>query len=390
MVPHPGDHFRVLVDHVRGLQGIGFQVVELAVFEQAPALPQDPRVTPGEDRLGVGRGVVEAGRHAAVVDDQHAIFRNARLSAQDGGEARAVEARRCRRLDSGEVQEGRQDVLDLGQARHVPRVRQAAVRPTDEERHAMAPFPQLGLHPAHAGVEVERAVGAAVVRHEDHDRVLSQPLVLEEVEKPAHVRVDVPDHPQVPAQPGLQRRTRVGELGPGQRGRESGFVLLLGDQRAVRRVRGDVGQEGRSGLRGALHVVDRFVEEDVRAVPLERLPPAVADVGVVEVVVAPEVGNRADVGRGEPHRLVESAVLGPEGVVVAEVPLAEHAGAVTRLGEDVGHRRDLRPQERPAAADVDRAVAGGVHAGQQLSTGRRAHGRDVEVVQAHALAAQAV
>ena len=254
----------------------------------------------------------------------------------------------------------------------------------------MAAFPELGLHAAHAGVEVARTVGAAVVRHEDQDGVLSQALFVEEVDEVAHVRVDVPDHPQIAGQPRLQCRAHVVELGSGQGGRQRGFVLLLGDQRAVGRVRGDVGQEGRSGLCGALHVVDRFVEEDVRAVPLERLSPAVPDVGVVEVVVAPEVGHRADVGGGEPHGLVESAVLRPEGVVVAEVPLAEHAGAVARLGEDVGHRRDLGPQERPTAADVDRAVAGRVHSGQQLAAGRRTHRRDVKVVQANALAAQPV
>ncbi len=164
----------------------------------------------------------------------------------------------------------------------------------------------------------------------------------------------------------------------------------LGDQRTVWRVGRDVGEKGIAGLRRASHEVDRLVEEDVRAVPLERLPPAIADVGVVEVVVAPEVGHGADVGGGEPHGFVESAILGPEGVVVAEVPLAEHPRPVAGFGEDVGHRGNLGPQERPTAADVDRAVASGVHAGQQLPAGRRAHRRHVEVVQAHAFAAQAV
>ena len=233
-------------------------------------------------------------------------------------------------------------------------------------------------------------MGAAVVGHEDHDRVLPEPFLLEELGELAHVCVDVADHPQVPAQPGLQRRAHVGELGPGQRGRQRSFVLLLGDQRTVRRVRSDVGQEGRSGRHGTLHELDCFVEEDVGAVPLERLPFAIANVGVVEVVVAPEVGYRADVGGGEPHRFVEAAVLRPEGVVVAEVPLAEHPGSVAGLREDVGHRRDLGPQQGATAADVDRAIPRGVHAGQQLSAGWRAHRRHVKVVQAHALASQAV
>ncbi len=43
--------------------------------------------------------------------------------------------------------------------------------------------------------------------------------------------------------------------------------------------------------------------------------------------------------------LVEAAVLGAVGVVVAQVPFAEMAGVVTAGGQDVGHRRQVGAQE---------------------------------------------
>ena len=112
----------------------------------------------------------------------------------------------------------------------------------------------------------------------------------------------------------------------------------------MRHVGGKVAEEG-AVLVGA-NEFERLVEPHVGAVALELLGLAVAEVGVVEVVVSPVIGAVADGAAAVVEGLLESPVLGPEGITVAQVPLAEHAGPIAIGREDVGHGRLAGAEQR--------------------------------------------
>ena len=134
----------------------------------------------------------------------------------------------------------------------------------------------------------------------------------------------------------------------------------------------------------------RAVEPDVGAVARVLLGLAVVPVGVVEVVVAPEVRRLADAAAAVDQDLLESAILRPEGVVVAEVPFAEDARAVAPRREDIRHRHLVAAEQRPAQDRVPDARAVAVAPGHQRGPRRRAGRAHVEIRQADALAMQRV
>ncbi|MCY3737110.1 MAG: hypothetical protein OXG13_11945 [Gemmatimonadaceae bacterium] len=80
-----------------------------------------------------------------------------------------------------------------------------------------------------------------------------------------------------------------------------------------------------------------LAEEHVGAVAVELSRFAVDVVGVVEVVVAPGVADVADAAAVVVDGALEAALVGAEGLAVAQVPLAELAGAVARLSQGAGH-----------------------------------------------------
>jgi len=59
------------------------------------------------------------------------------------------------------------------------------------------------------------------------------------------------------------------------------------------------------------------------------------EVGIVEVGVLPVVGCQANAASAVAKNFGEATVLGAEGVVVTEMPLAEHAGVVAVVLEDL-------------------------------------------------------
>ena len=124
---------------------------------------------------------------------------------------------------------------------------------------------------------------------------------------------------------------------------------------------------------------DRLVEPHVRTVSRVLHGRAVVEIGVVEVVVSPEIGGLSHAAALVGHHVPESAVLGPVGVVVAEVPFAEHGGAVSGRAEDVRHGRLRFTQDGPPPAGRPGAVAHGPAARHQGAARRRAQGRHVEV-----------
>ena len=208
---------------------------------------------------------------------------------------------------------------------------------------------------------------------------------VEERHEPAHVGVDVADHREVAHEVAFCPGRHARQLGVGHHFLHHLDVLVRREERPVRRVGRQVGEERFPGSGTALDPVDGVVEENVGAVAGEFFAFAVPAVGVVEVVVAPVIRHGADVRGREPQRLLESAILRAVWVIVAEVPLAEDAGAVALFAEQVGHRREVRPQERAAAAHVDRAVARRVEPCHERAACWRAHRRGVVVGEAHAL-----
>ena len=110
----------------------------------------------------------------------------------------------------------------------------------------------------------------------------------------------------------------------------------------------------------------------------------------VEVVVLPEVGHRRDAPAKVVDRLLEAALMRQVREAVAEMPLAEHRGAVAIRGKDLGHRRDAVPEERPPRADRRGTVVQRIFARHELTACRRAHRRDVEVGQPDALIVEPV
>src|SRR5437016_1027025 len=77
-------------------------------------------------------------------------------------------------------------------------------------------------------------------------------------------------------------------------------------------------------------------------------------------------------------RLLEATLLRQVRIAVAQVPLAEVSGAIAVGGEDLRHRGNPPPDERPSGTDGRRPVVQGVEPRHQLAACRRAHWRHVK------------
>ena len=156
---------------------------------------------------------------------------------------------------------------------------------------------------------------------------------------------------------------------------------------AVRGVGGDVEQEGFVLI--ILHEAQGLIKEDVGAVTLEfflaYLSVKGTLVGIIKVVIAVVVRGLADAAAFVPEDILEAFVLWAAGGVVAEVPLADHAGAITRLGEVLGDGELISVQVAAAAGSAEGPGAGRVAAGHQGRAGGGAEGADVEVGEADGL-----
>ena len=230
------------------------------------------------------------------------------------------------------------------------------------------------LRPSHAGVvpggdellPVPKATtGGTVVGHEDQDRLLLDTQLGQLAAQAAEVFVDVGDH-------AVERRLR--DIGVAF----VGILVCVGNQ--VRAVGGVGGDEGEERLVAAgLDEVDGLVEPDIGAVAGMADGVTVVEVGVVEIVVAPEIGGLSNAAAAVGDYGLEAAVEGAVGIVVSQMPFAEHAGAVTGGGEDIGHGHLGSTQNRPPPAGCPGAVAHGSPAGHEGASRGSAQGRDVEV-----------
>ena len=327
----------MLVGDVVVLMRIDAQVVERLVVEQSPTFPQHGG--PDSGRYGGVRGVFRyADRHAAVVDHQHPILERLLVSAQNRRQAFSVQSvghiRHARQIG-----ERRQQILHVTQLGDIARLAKLAVGPADETGHTVSTLPQRHFSAAHAGVEVIGAHGAAVVGEKHEDRVVELVRRAQECIEASHVLVDVRTHGEIADQCVASWLLEVfDDAGVCLHGLADRRAVLLGhEQGPVRRVERKVGEK-RSIARFAFDPFRRFAKEDVGAIALVFLPLAVVHVGVVEIIVFPEIGCGANVRRGEPQRFVETPVLRAERIVVAEMPLAKNAGPVSGGSKHIGHR----------------------------------------------------
>ena len=90
------------------------------------------------------------------------------------------------------------------------------------------------------------------------------------------------------------------------------------------------------------------------------------------------------------QRFLEAAILGAMRIAVAQMPFAKVPRGVSRIGEVVGHGRDVGAHHRAALANGGRAVSHRIHPGHQLAARGRAHGRHVKVGEPHAFGVQPV
>ena len=357
----------MLGGNVGGLFGIGLQIVEFLAVDQAPAVGHHGALAPF-DRV----------HHALRLDDQRTVGPVFAVGVEQVADVAAIEFD-VGGLQPAEFDERRKDVDVCGQTLDGFPGFDLSVGPADDEGDSVAAVVFRVLLATHAAVVAAaalQAAGGAVVGHEDEDRVVGDPLLLEQLHEPGHVVVDVGDH----AVELGDRDLPVSFVGLG--------VFLGAEVRAVRRVGRDVGEEGLVFV--GLDELHALVEPDIGAEPFETLMLAVDDVGVVEVVVAPVVGRLPNTAGLVIDAVLEAPVFRAVRVAVAQMPLAEHAGGIAVAAEDIGHRDFATAQHVASLNGVPDADAIGIAAGHQRRTGRCAGGVDVEVVQQRSLAAQLV
>ena len=219
--------------------------------------------------------------------------------------------------------------------------------------------------------------GGAVVGHEHDDGVVGESELVEPAQQEAEVVVDVGDHAVEAGAVLVRGGVRVG-----------GGVVRFDVERAVRGVGGNVAVERLLAV--LFDEAQALAEEHVGAVALELPRHAVHVVGVIEVVVAPGVADVADAAAVVVHGAFEAALVGPERLAVAQVPLAELAGAVAGLAQGVGQGPLVLAQQRAPADGVPHPGAVAEVAGQQAGARGGAGGADVEVGKAHRVAVEAV
>ena len=316
-----GDDIGMLLGDIVALSVVGVHVVEFFAVDEPPALCHGRAFAPFD-------GVF----HALRVRDQCAVGPVVR-AFEEGFDAGAVDAFAgfVGNGDVTEVAKGGQEVDVGNEGVDVPSAGVSPRGPVKEEGDAMPAFVFRAFFSAHAivkticdiGIAVEvAAVGRAIVGHKYEDGVFFQSLFAEEVAHEADVFVDVGDH-AVKAVALAGQAVAVVE-----------FAVVIGYvEGTVRRVGGDVAEEGCVAA-----VFDKFfgfVKPDVRAVASEFFRYAVAEVRVVEIGIAPVVRSLVYAAAAVVNDRVKAPVMWVKWIVVAQVPFAKHAGAISRCFEKV-------------------------------------------------------
>ena len=382
---HGVGNVRVLFDDVGGLLRVALHVVERGDGRLFLALPAFPGAALADvaETLVAHREVspfalvrVLAGLPAAFVGEEVAVGPANRVRALYQRQQIAPLHPGFRDLRPRQRGQRRQNVDVRGDRADVVVGRDFAV-PTHEKRHADAAFIRGTLQPLHVRV-VERepfghrlarpagtAAGHAVVAHENHHGVLHQLPFVQFFQQAAHVFVDVLDHPVKPGgfalKPAFCELFRV-------RGR--------GDERPVRRIGGDVGEERRIAVLDALNPAHPSGVEQVRAIALGFHEAAVVANHGVEIFVARRISAGAIVGLADPARamdecFVETALMRLVRLLIAQMPFAENPGGVAGGLEHLRQRRRIQRHPLALQNGVGHAVFHRVTPGHD----RRARGR---------------
>ena len=291
------------------------------------------------------------------------------FSFQKRQQVHAVDGQALGECGATRGRDGRHDVDEVGDAVN-PELGGEPSGPADGARNADPAFVWRALDVPEAGVETSlslvglRAAGA-VVAHEDEDGVLREPEFVELVQQLADVVVDILDH-AVDAGEGVVEAHLAIRLDP--------FVTDL--ERGVRCVRREVNEERLVLV--FLDEADRGIPEEVRAVTGVLFLFAVVPELGIEVRVALEVRGLAHPAAVVPQHFFEALVHRPHGVIVAEMPLAEEAGAVAPVTQYLRQGHFLGIHHRPAEVRVDGPRAVVVASGHQARARRRADRAGVE------------
>lgn len=339
------------------LGGVGFQVVEfLAVNEFVPLredgrlaiffggvaavpLEKDGTVAPGILGLGVG----EKGKQAAAIQLGDGLcFRGFEQSGND---------------------------VDVRGEAVYPGAGRDDAGPTHEAGDPRASFVDTGFAAAHASV-VALLLGAIVGEENDQRRVFEF-LGFQVREEAADVIVDVLNH-GVDFGGGVVEALGAMLLDPS-------FVDL---ERRMRSVGGDVAEEGLEA-----RTIDkrcRFTEENVGAVALGFFPDAIAAEDGIEIGGGDagegfrRIAGLEDAAAIEDKAFVETLIDRAQGIVVAQVPFAEDAGAVAGGPEHFGQGAFCGAHHAAAIGGIDDASTVCVAAGKEAGAGGAANGRDME------------
>ena len=261
-----------------------------------------------------------------------------------------------------------------GQHVEVAPTRKPSARPADEKRHPMSTVEQRAFRALHAGVEslaVAKSGRRTVVGREDQNRVLGQPQFVQLRYQPAHVFVDIGDHP---VESGVRYVWVVGVE----------VAVLLGHvERAVRGVGHQISKERPLAVR--LDEFHRRVEPNVGAIPVKLLRPAVAEIRIIEIRITPIVGRLPHTTPAMNQHLAKTSILRPERIIIPQVPLPKAAGLITTFGKHLGHRHRIGPRQRPPPGSPPSAHPHRILPGHQPGSRRSTTRRDMKIRQSHRL-----
>ena len=116
----------------------------------------------------------------------------------------------------------------------------------------------------------------------------------------------------------------------------------------------------------------------------------VAEVGVVEIGIAPVVRGLVYASPTVVEGFIKPAVVGVKGIVIPQMPFAKHARAVSRRLEKVRKGGFVGSQERAPANGVPDAGAVAVATGQEAGARRRTRGSHVKIGKPQAFGVQVV
>ena len=228
----------------------------------------------------------------------------------------------------------------------------------------------------------ELATGSPVVRHEDQNRIVSHFFGFKEVQKPPEVPVKIGNHPFEAGQTVAHAQVKKRLL-----------PLLIDKVRAVWCVRRQVDKEWFAATRirrDGRHEIHRLVEPDVGAISVELLPPVTVEIGVVEIIVCPEIRDLRQASAAMPDRPLKPLVHRTSRRVVAEVPLAKYTRGIPVDREEVAQRLFAIVQRRPSGRCSIRTGPSRITSRHQCCPSRRAERCNMKISKAYRLGMQSI